>query len=204
MSNYERPKKTYTDFLNEVLENQGFNAPSIQEKLKNYIKVPNNNELKKDDHIRYFIWDNKYNKLKFRTGGFVKFINDDYLILTNKKNFNWSVQKKVKSNEGIVYRTLFYKKNYQNENENNQNGINQNGISQNGISQNGISQKQNLNISNDDTSYDESSEDTSSEVESSEVESVSQESYSKDNQSLDYLQNLSKEQLIQIFLNNYN
>ena len=96
MSNYERPKKTYTDFLNEVLENQGFNAPSIQEKLKNYIKVSNNNnELKKDDHIRYFIWDNKYNKLKFRTGGFVKIINDDYLILTNKKNFNWSVQKSL-------------------------------------------------------------------------------------------------------------
>ena len=99
MSNYERPKKTYTDFLNEVLENQGFNSPSIQEKLRNYTKVENINELKKDDHVRYFIWNNNDDKLKFRTGGFIKLIKDDYFILTNKKNFNWSVQKKIQSNK---------------------------------------------------------------------------------------------------------
>lgn len=186
MSNYERPKKTYTDFLNEVLENQGFNAPSIQEKLKNYTKVIDINELKKDDHIRYFIWNNDDNKLKFRTGGFIKIINDEYFILTNKKNFNWSVQKKIQSNDGIVYRTLFFKKNYQES-----------------IQSTPINKPENLVDKNEfNLTSDESDTESESSYTDDSSSNISEESsYFIDNQYI--ADNLSKEQMIQLFLNSY-
>ena len=177
--NYDRPKKTYTDYLNEVLQNQGFNAPSIQEKLKRYSKITNLSDLKKDDHVRYFIWDNKDDKLKFRTGGFIKIINDNYFILTNKK-FNWSVQKKIKSQSGIVYRTLFYKKNYiNNENINNENINNENNNNENIII--------NINKANMDSDCESENTLTNSESEND----------------INKLNNLSRDELIKVFLNNY-
>tara|TARA_B110000208_G_scaffold166244_1_gene204987 strand:- start:50 stop:607 length:558 start_codon:yes stop_codon:yes gene_type:complete len=184
MSKYDRPNKTYTDFLNEVLENQGFNAPSIQEKLKNYIKVINNDELNKDEHIRYFIWDNRENKLKFRTGGFIKIIHDDYLILTNKKNFNWSVQKKIQSNEGIVYRTLFFKKNYKKKNIPSKELINKNEFS----------------IIEDNSDSNSESNSESEYCTDSDTESSYSNETKEQHPTLD---TLSKEQLIQLFLNSY-
>ena len=38
-SNYSRPESTYTDILNQAIDNHGFNAPCIKAKLENYEKA---------------------------------------------------------------------------------------------------------------------------------------------------------------------
>jgi len=108
-SNYSRPESTYTDILNQAIDNHGFNAPCIKAKLENYEKVENIENIPIGKHIRYFIWCNNENKLKFRTGGFIKLIFPEYLILTNNKN-SWTVQRNIKCvKNNHSYETLFFK-----------------------------------------------------------------------------------------------
>ena len=108
-SNYERPECTYTDILNQAIDNHGFNAPCIKAKLENYEKVENIEYIPIGKHVRYFIWCIEEKILKFRTGGFIKLIFPNYLILTNNKN-SWTVQRYIKCPENNhTYETLFFK-----------------------------------------------------------------------------------------------
>jgi hypothetical protein len=95
--NYERPKQTYTDKLDE---------DDIANKLTDYIKIDNIADVKLNTHLRYFTLeaDKKTGtvKRKFRMGGFLSNKNhaDKYVVLTNGRN-TWSVQ---------VINTVFYRK----------------------------------------------------------------------------------------------
>ena len=85
---YKRPKQTYTDKLDE---------DDIANKLVDYIKVDNINDVKLNTHLRYFTLEadkkNGFVTRKFRMGGFLSNKNnpDKYLILSNGRK-SWSVQ----------------------------------------------------------------------------------------------------------------
>jgi hypothetical protein len=93
--NYKRPNQTYQDKLT---------YEEIKEKLKNYMKVKNLEEVPLNTHIRYI--ERKINPLtqkletKFRLGGFLvnKNNSDKYIVLSNGR-VKWSVQ---------VPNTVFY------------------------------------------------------------------------------------------------
>jgi len=95
--NYHRPKKTITDQLTPA---------EIAAKLANYVKVDDLKYVKTGSHLRYFVPDKKdASQMKFRLGGFLKYLHDDYLYLSPTPNGKdaWCVQRKG----AVFYRKMF-------------------------------------------------------------------------------------------------
>ena len=95
--NYIRPKKTYTDQLDEA---------DIEDKLSEYIKAEDISSVKIGTHVRYFSleMDKKTGTMKrlFRMGGFLskKDENNQYVVLSNGKK-TWTAQ---------IATSVFYRK----------------------------------------------------------------------------------------------
>jgi hypothetical protein len=81
---YKRPKRTYTDKINE-------DKDEIIDKLEDYVEVNDIGKVKLGTHIRYFKIENNVKKLIL--GGNLIGINGlpNYVLLSNGK-FKWSVQ----------------------------------------------------------------------------------------------------------------
>lgn len=96
---YLRPKQTKTDKIQT--------KKSILEKLKDYEEVDDITKVPLNTHIRYIVFQN--GKSKFRLGGFLKIIKDEYLVLSNGK-VTWSVQRYARNTKGkIIHKTRFFK-----------------------------------------------------------------------------------------------
>ena len=96
---YLRPKQTKSDTIQT--------KKSILEKLKDYEEVRDIEKVPVNTHIRYIVLQN--GKSKFRLGGFIKKIFDDYLVLSNGK-LTWSVQRYARGTKGkIIHKTRFFK-----------------------------------------------------------------------------------------------
>ena len=104
---YDKPKKTITDTLQTT--------SAIKEKLYNYEEVSTDKiqDIPIGSHIRYISYD-VYNKQElFRTGGIIKMIRSEYLVLSGKNNKTFSVQRYIrdpKSKSTILYTTKIFKK----------------------------------------------------------------------------------------------
>jgi len=116
-SNFQRPKTTYTDTLQ--------NKKSMQEKLKNYERADDIDDVSINTHVRYVTLD-KQKKQVFRLGGLVKKIHSKYVQLSNGIHV-WSVQRYHYSDdqdeEEPIFETVFFKiisKNKQIENQKNE------------------------------------------------------------------------------------
>ena len=72
-SNFNRPKTTYTDTLQ--------NKKAMQEKLKNYERVDEIEDVSINTHVRYVTLD-KDKKQVFRLGGLLKRIHSKYVTLS--------------------------------------------------------------------------------------------------------------------------
>ena len=96
-NNYIRPRKTYTDQLDE---------DDIEDKLSDYIKVEDISTVKIGTHVRYFSleMDKRTGTMKrlFRMGGFLskKDDNNQYVVLSNGKK-TWTEQ---------IATSVFYRK----------------------------------------------------------------------------------------------
>lgn len=102
---YQRPEKTITDSLQ--------NKKSIQNYLKDYEEVPNNDlpYVSVNSHVRYISWDKENNCELFRLGGIIKQIQKEFLILTGKGQKSFSVQRYTyDKNKKIIHTTRFFKK----------------------------------------------------------------------------------------------
>ena len=102
-SNFQRPKITYTDTLQ--------NKQSMQEKLKNYERVDDIDDVPLNTHVRYVTLD-KDKKQVFRLGGLLKKIHSKYVQLTNGTHI-WSVQKyhysDDQSDDEPLFETVFFR-----------------------------------------------------------------------------------------------
>jgi hypothetical protein len=101
-SNFNRPTTTYTDTLQ--------NKKAMQEKLKNYIRVDDIEDVSINTHVRYVTLD-KTKKQVFRLGGLLKKIHSKYVSLSNG-TYTWSVQRYHYENEGDeepVFETIFFR-----------------------------------------------------------------------------------------------
>lgn len=110
---YVRPKKTYTDQLDDA---------DIEDKLAEYVKVDNIDDVPINSHLRYFTleMDKKTGTMKrlFRMGGFLvkKDENNKYVVLSNGKK-TWTAQLAT----SVFYKKLSLsdiKEEYENEIEN--------------------------------------------------------------------------------------
>ena len=113
-SNFQRPKITYTDTLQ--------NKDAMQEKLKNYERVDDIDDVPLNTHVRYVTLD-KEKKQVFRLGGLLKKIHSKYVQLTNGTHI-WSVQRyhysDDQSDDEPIFETVFFRiisKNRQMENQ---------------------------------------------------------------------------------------
>ena len=113
-SNFQRPKITYTDTLQ--------NKDSMQEKLKNYERADDIDDVPLNTHVRYVTLD-KEKKQVFRLGGLLKKIHSKYVQLTNGTHI-WSVQRyhysDDQSDDEPIFETVFFRimsKNRQLENQ---------------------------------------------------------------------------------------
>ena len=101
-SNFNRPKTTYTDTLQ--------NKKSMQEKLKNYERVDEIEDVAISTHVRYVTLD-KDKKQVFRLGGLLKKIHSKYVSISNG-TFTWSVQRYHYENQGDeepIFETVFFR-----------------------------------------------------------------------------------------------
>lgn len=100
-SNFNRPKTTYTDTLQ--------NKKAMQEKLKNYERVDEIEDVSINTHVRYVTLD-KDKKQVFRLGGLLKRIHSKYVTLSNG-TFTWSVQRYHynKDEEEPIFETVFFR-----------------------------------------------------------------------------------------------
>lgn len=100
-SNYDRPKTTYQDTIQ--------NKESMMEKLKNYVRAEDIDDVPIDTHVRYVTLDKK-KKQVFRLGGLIKKIHPKYVILSNG-SFAWSVQRYhyVEGVEEPIFETVFWR-----------------------------------------------------------------------------------------------
>lgn len=87
---YNKPPLTFTESLSKE---------EIKKLLEDYDQITSIDELEKGIHVRYFSKqeDDKY---KFRMGGIIIIIKDEYVIMSNGKK-KWSVQ---------INDTIFFKK----------------------------------------------------------------------------------------------
>ena len=101
-SNFNRPKTTYTDTLQ--------NKAAMQEKLKNYKRVDDIDDVPINTHVRYVTLD-KEHKQVFRLGGLLKKIHSKYVQLSNG-TYTWSVQRyhyKNDTDEEPMFETVFFR-----------------------------------------------------------------------------------------------
>jgi non-ribosomal peptide synthetase component E (peptide arylation enzyme) len=101
-SNFNRPKTTYTDTLQ--------NKAAMQEKLKNYKRVDDIDDVPINTHVRYVTLD-KEQKQVFRLGGLLKKIHSKYVQLSNG-TYTWSVQRyhyKNDTDEEPIFETVFFR-----------------------------------------------------------------------------------------------
>lgn len=102
-SNFQRPKITYTDTLQ--------NKQGMQEKLKNYERVDDIDDVPLNTHVRYVTLD-KEKKQVFRLGGLLKKIHSKYVQLTNGTHI-WSVQRyhysDDQSDDEPLFETVFFR-----------------------------------------------------------------------------------------------
>ncbi len=101
---YERPPEgTITDRLQTNKD--------MEEKLTDYLRVDDFDDIPIDCHVRYVTWDKNNKKQRFCLGGFLKRKFPDYCVLSNGK-VNWCVQKFI-FNEDIPnnkFKVIFFKK----------------------------------------------------------------------------------------------
>ena len=84
------------------------NTTAMKEKLKNYVRVDNIDDVPLNSHVRYITW--KDGMQKFRLGGLLKKKEKDYVRLSSK-DYYWSVQKNhYNQKEALVFKTVFFKK----------------------------------------------------------------------------------------------
>ena len=82
--NYNRPETTYQDTLQ--------NKKSMLEKLENYERVDNIEDVSLKTHVRYVTLHNETRQQVFRLGGLLEEIHPKYVKLSNGE-FSWSVQR---------------------------------------------------------------------------------------------------------------
>lgn len=97
---FDRPKKTYTDGLQ--------NKKAMKEKLEKYERVEDIGDINLDTHVRYITLD-KDKKQVFRTGGLLIRKHSKYVKLSNG-NLQWSVQRYHydDDNEEPIFETVFF------------------------------------------------------------------------------------------------
>lgn len=100
-SNFNRPEVTYQDTLQ--------NKKSMQEKLKNYERCDDIEDVPLNTHVRYVTID-KQNKQVFRLGGLLNRIHPKYVKLSNGTH-QWSVQRYhyENNNEEPIFETIFFR-----------------------------------------------------------------------------------------------
>lgn len=101
-SNYQRPKKTYTDTLQT--------NKAMQEKLKNYVQVDDVEDVNLSTHVRYVTL--KDGQQRFCLGGLLRKIHPKYVVLSNG-TYSWSVQRYHYSDDDMdsqpVFETVFFR-----------------------------------------------------------------------------------------------
>ena len=98
---YNRPHKTKTDTYQD--------PKLFKEKLKGYTAVDDLDMVPMNCHMRYFTFNLKEHRWKFRMGGVVTFKHPKYIVLSNGR-VSWSVQRKVYNDEtNDVYETKFFR-----------------------------------------------------------------------------------------------
>lgn len=101
-SNYQRPKKTYTDTLQSNV--------AMKEKLKNYVQVDDVEDVNINTHVRYVTL--KDGQQRFCLGGLLRKIHPKYVVLSNG-TFSWSVQRYHYSEDETdsepVFETVFFR-----------------------------------------------------------------------------------------------
>lgn len=93
---YVRPEKTHQEMLT---------SNDIKNKLKEYkqIDIKNIKDVPLGTHMRYFSIDQKTKQKKFRLGGMLQRIDDQYRFITlTNGTTNWSVQ----LNNSILYQKM--------------------------------------------------------------------------------------------------
>ena len=83
-NNYNRPETTYQDTLQ--------NKKSMLEKLENYERVDNIEDVGLKTHVRYVTLHNETRQQVFRLGGLLEEIHPKYVKLSNGE-FTWYVQR---------------------------------------------------------------------------------------------------------------
>lgn len=104
-NNYERPTVTITDAVQ--------NRKDIEEQLANFEEIESDDVVyvNLNTQLKYITYDKKNKKELFRFGGLLTKINKDYLILSGKNGYTFTVQRYTKNDKGdIVHNTRFFKK----------------------------------------------------------------------------------------------
>ena len=103
-NNYKRPEQTYQDTLQ--------NKKAMLEKLENYDRVDNIEDVSLKTHVRYVTLHNETKQQVFRLGGLLEEIHPRYVKLSNGE-FTWSVQRfhysDDPSDEDPIFETAFWK-----------------------------------------------------------------------------------------------
>lgn len=103
-NNYNRPETTYQDTLQ--------NKKSMLEKLENYERVDNIEDVGLKTHVRYVTLHNETRQQVFRLGGLLEEIHPKYVKLSNGE-FTWSVQRyhysEDQSETEPIFETAFWK-----------------------------------------------------------------------------------------------
>ena len=103
-NNYNRPETTYQDTLQ--------NKKSMLEKLENYERVDNIEDVGLKTHVRYVTLHNQTRQQVFRLGGLLEEIHPKYVKLSNGE-FTWSVQRyhysEDQSETEPIFETAFWR-----------------------------------------------------------------------------------------------
>tara|TARA_B100001540_G_C15418129_1_gene466464 strand:+ start:47 stop:493 length:447 start_codon:yes stop_codon:yes gene_type:complete len=103
-NNYKRPDKTYQDTLQ--------NKKSMLEKLENYERVDDIEDVALKTHVRYVTLHNESKQQVFRLGGLLEEIHPKYVKLSNGE-YSWSVQRYHYSEETAqeepIFETAFWR-----------------------------------------------------------------------------------------------
>lgn len=99
-SNFNRPEVTYQDTLQ--------NKEAMTEKLKNYERVEDIDDVSINTHVRYVTID-KDKKQVFRLGGILIKTHSKYVKLSNG-SYTWSVQRYhyEDNNDEPIFETIFF------------------------------------------------------------------------------------------------
>lgn len=98
---YNRPIETQTDKMQD--------PKLFREKLKGYTAVDDIENVPMNCHMRYFTFNLKERRWKFRMGGVITYKHPKYIVLSNGR-VSWSVQRKVYNDEtNDIYETKFFR-----------------------------------------------------------------------------------------------